>query len=238
MARVKILIHEFGCFYGFKNGFPMQVRGHPLQMINDEFDRLLEESFGSSWLILGSCNTVLIEDRKKMLVDPGARELGSWGILESRLKELGLTPNDIDIVVNTHLHGDHAGSNFVFRGKKLIVHEKEILSSSEHSWPEFREACVRALQPEKVSNDTQITEDVKVLTTPGHTAGSLSVTVDTPDGLVAIVGDAFSSKDEYLNRQIFGAWVEDKENSLRSMDKLRELSPRMIIPGHSSPFSI
>lgn len=79
-------------------------------------------------MIFGSCNTVLIESGKRIIVDPGVREVGSWGVLESRLKELGLTPSDIDIVVNTHLHGDHAGSNFIFRGKKLIVHEKEALS--------------------------------------------------------------------------------------------------------------
>jgi len=39
------------------------------------------------------------------------------GVLESRLKELELTPSDIDMVINTHLHGDHAGSNFIFREK-------------------------------------------------------------------------------------------------------------------------
>jgi len=198
----------------------------------------LRNLLGLLGLSLAPANTVLIEDGKKILVDPGARELGSWGVLESRLKELGLTPNDIDIVVNTHLHSDHAGSNFIFRGKKLIVHEKELLSSSKHSWPEFREACVKALRTEKISGDTKLTEDVKVLTTPGHTIGSLSVTVDTPNGLVAIVGDAFSSKEEYLNRKISGAWVEDKETSLKSIDKLRKLSPKTIIPGHSSPFSI
>jgi len=146
MAQVRILIHEFGCFYGFKNGFPVLIRGHPLQMAGEGFDRLLEESFGSSWLILGSCNTVLIESEKRIIVDPGARELGSWGVLELRLKELGLTPRDVDIVVNTHLHGDHAGGNFIFRGKKLIVHEEETLPSAQSSWPEFTKACIEALE--------------------------------------------------------------------------------------------
>lgn len=237
MAQVRILIHEFGCFYGFKKGFPVLIRGHPLQMASEDFDRLLEESFGSSWLILGSCNTVLIESEKRIIVDPGARELGSWGVLELRLKELGLTPRDIDIVVNTHLHGDHVGSNFIFRGKKLIVHEKETLPSAQHSWPEFTEACIEALKVDKISDDRQITKDVKVLTTPGHTLGSISVIADTTDGLVAIVGDAINSKEEYL-RRVAPEWTEDKENYLKSIDKLRELNPKMLIPGHDSPFHI
>jgi len=235
MAQIKILIHEFGCFYGFKKGFPVQIRGHPLQMTSNSFDLLLEESFGSSWLIFGSCNTVLIESEKRIIVDPGARELGSWGILELRLKELGLTPNDIDIIVNTHLHSDHAGSNFIFHGKKLIIHEKEILHTTQSSWPEFREACFKALEVEKISDETQITEDVRVITTPGHTKGSVSVLVDTPEGLVAIVGDAVNSKEDYQKRRA-SKWIDDKETYLKSIDKLRELNPKMIIPGHDSPF--
>jgi len=206
-------------------------------MLSNDFDRLLVESFGSSWLIFGSCNTVLIESQKRIIVDPGAREMGSWGVLELRLKELGLTSNDIDIVVCTHLHGDHAGSNFIFRGKKLIVHEKEIPPLAQYTWPEFVEACIRPLKVEKISNDIEITEDVKVLTTHGHTSGSVSVIVETSEGLVAIVGDAVNSKEEYLNRKV-PEWVEDKETYLKSIDKLRALNPKMVIPGHDSPFYI
>jgi hypothetical protein len=94
MAQVKVLIHEFGSFYGFKKGFPVLIRGHPLLMASEEFDRLLESSF-NSWMIFGSCNTVLIESGKRIIVDPGAREVGSWGVLESRLKESGLAKLEI-----------------------------------------------------------------------------------------------------------------------------------------------
>jgi len=235
MANVEVLIHEFGSFYGFKKGLPVLIRGHPLLMASEEFDRLLENSF-DSWMIFGSCNTVLIESSKRIIVDPGAREVGSWGVLESRLKGLGLTPSDVDIVVNTHLHGDHAGSNFIFRGKKLIVHEKEVLSKLS-KWPEFTEACIKPLEVEKILNDTSITEDVKVITTPGHTSGSISIIADTPEGLVAIVGDAVMSKKDYLQRRV-PEWVEDKEAYLRSVDKLRKLNLKIIIPGHDSPFTI
>jgi hypothetical protein len=77
MAQVKILLHKFGSFYGFKNGFPVLIRGHPLLIAGKDFDRLLENSFGSSWIIFDSCNTVLIESSKRIIVDLGAREVGS-----------------------------------------------------------------------------------------------------------------------------------------------------------------
>lgn len=189
-------------------------------------------------MIFGSCNTVLIESSKRIIVDPGAGEVGSWGVLESRLKELGLTLYAIDIVVNTHLHGDHAGGNFIFRGKKLIIHEKEALPPTRSRWRlEFTEACIKPLEVKKISNDTKIAEDVKVITTPLHSLGSVSVIVDTPEGLVAVVGNIVMSKEEYLKRKVL-EWVEDKETYLRSIDKLRELNLKIIIPGHDSPFSI
>jgi len=52
-----------------------------------------------------------------MIVDPGSPQIGGSGALKARLAQLKLQIEDVSYVVNTHLHGDHAGSNFVFRGK-------------------------------------------------------------------------------------------------------------------------
>src|SRR4030042_531246 len=51
-------------------------------------------------------------------------------MLEFRLSQLGLTPGDIDLLVLTHLHFDHAGNVNLFSGTKagqrIIAHEAEI----------------------------------------------------------------------------------------------------------------
>jgi len=236
LTRIRILIHEFATFYGLKGGHPVLVREHSA-MTSYDLDRLLDRSFGSSWLKVGSCNTVLIEGEDRIIVDPGAPEVGLQQVLNERLKELKLTPSDIDLVVNTHLHANHAGSNFLFRGKKLMVHEKELQSSDLlHSWPEFFEACVKTLKIQPISGDTKVSEDVSIVTTPGHTAGSISVVVRTPTGSTVIAGDAVSSADEYRKRKSPGS-AEDKQAYLSSLERIRSLNPRTIIPGHDIAFS-
>jgi len=45
------------------------------------------------------------------------------------------------------------------------------------------------------------------------------------------------SKKDYLERKV-PEWVEDEEAYSRSINKLRKLNPKIIIPGHDSPFSM
>lgn len=82
-----------------------------------------------------------------------------------------------------------------------------------------------------------MTNDVNIITTPGHTAGSISVMVDTAEGLAAIVGDAINSKAEYLELRV-PEWIEDKKTYLKSIDKLTGLNPKIVVPGHDSPFNL
>ena len=56
---------------------------------------------------VGARVTVLVEDDKVLLVDAGARL--SWGVILKGLKDINLTPAQIDQVVVTHHHPDHSG---------------------------------------------------------------------------------------------------------------------------------
>lgn len=234
MAKVEILIHAFATFFGFYKGHPVLV-SRPSALSAEDFDLLTEKLFGTKWAITSSCNTVLIESDKRIIVDPGASAVRDT--LKARLEEIKLKPDDIDIVVNTHLHGDHTGSNHIFRGKTLIVHEKELDSIKKSLWPEFLDACVSVLKTQKVKQETTIAKDAKIIETPGHTPGSISVVVDTPEGPVAIVGDSISRvKEDFLSRKP-PFWEPDKETIVKSWEKIAQLMPRLIIPGHDAPFS-
>jgi glyoxylase-like metal-dependent hydrolase (beta-lactamase superfamily II) len=142
-------------------------------------------------------------------------------ILEG-LQSHGLDTEDVDIIVNTHCHHDHTGCNSLFGRAQVVVHRRE---------------GVPRCAPERgrrVDMDTQLLPGVRVVMTPGHTRGSISVAADTPEGTWVMAGDALPTADNYI------AWVPpgvnyDLEVALTSMKHIVDMA-WMIVPGHGAPF--
>ena len=69
------------------------------------------------------CNTYVIRDKIGVIIDPGSPQF--LPALVKNLREDGIDPEDIDIIANTHLHGDHCGANQAFKqlsGARITVH--------------------------------------------------------------------------------------------------------------------
>lgn len=116
--------------------------------------------------------------------DPRAREI------RDALRVAGIAPDDVRLVVNTHLHFDHAGQNAAFPNVPIVVQDAEWDSawapgSPATEWIDFEGA--RYL---RVDGDREIAPGVRVLATPGHTPGHQSVLIGTDDGAVLLVGQA------------------------------------------------
>lgn len=179
-AEVDILFH---CFY-----MPIGVReGHTILSIQWPLTPMPEPEVGEVYegltFNLGSTNTVLIRDEgKTIVVDPGIIQLGRYGAFEKRLAEFNLRLKDVDMVVNTHCHYDHVECNYLFRGKPLIIHEKEIDYCRQLYWSEFADAYIGIMCTDAVKGPRQLTENVRVIETTGHTPGSISVIAETRGG--------------------------------------------------------
>ncbi len=112
--------------------------------------------------------------------------------LDEGLKRLGLKPEDIDIVIVTHLHKDHIEFAHQFTRAKFIVQKAEydFIDNLHPSVapPFISKDFLNGLDIDVIEGDREIVEGVNVWLTPGHTPGGQSVVVDTAKGKAVITG--------------------------------------------------
>lgn len=143
--------------------------------------------------------------------------------IEGALGEHDLTPEDIDMVVNTHCHADHTGCNRLFVNAEVVVHKQEGAAR-----------CVSGKVRRIEGTGEELVPDVSVIHTPGHSRGSISVVARTKLGTWVMAGDALPTADNYV------AWVPpginyDPEVALESMRRIVDIADT-IVPGHGPPF--
>ncbi|WP_166133191.1 N-acyl homoserine lactonase family protein [Nocardioides ochotonae] len=163
--------------------------------------------------------------------------------LDSRLGQLGLTPGDIDFVVFSHLHFDHAGNAQLFKetDARLICSdvEKDFAFGFEGA---FTGAHLKAdyedLHFETVSGDVEFLPGVSFIQTPGHTPGSMSMRVDLPEtGTMIFTADAIYMGDSFGPPSVPAAIVNNLEQWYASVEKLRGIaaeSDATVVFGHDS----
>lgn len=147
--------------------------------------------------------------------------------LDTQLTRMGVGLDEIDYVILSHLHFDHAGNAQMFKNTnaKLICHEREKefafgfegLFNGAHLKTDYA-----GLDFETVSGDTEIVPGVHLIETPGHTVGTMSMRVDLPDtGTMIFTSDAVYMGESYGPPATPAAIVNNLEDFYRSVEKLR-----------------
>jgi N-acyl homoserine lactone hydrolase len=106
------------------------------------------------------------------------------------LADHGLAPIDVTTVINTHLHFDHCGQNPAFAHARLLVQraEHERIFRERDEVTDWIEAS--GMRFELIEGDVALASDLRIVTTPGHTAGHQSVAASTELGTEIFTGDA------------------------------------------------
>lgn len=148
------------------------------------------KSVGYVWYIEGSKPKVLIDAGEKGPYSgrPTVKDLISVG---DGLAKLGLTPEDIEIVIVTHLHKDHIMLGHLFKNARFIVQKKEIeYARNPHKIDAylFNAEYFEDLNLEVIDGEKEIIPGVSVFFSPGHTPGGQSVEINTPAGKAVITG--------------------------------------------------
>ncbi|HEX6655248.1 MAG TPA: MBL fold metallo-hydrolase [Candidatus Limnocylindria bacterium] len=119
--------------------------------------------------------------------------------LEEGLARLGTPLSDVDLVVNCHLHIDHAGGNFRLPADLPIYAQAvELELARAETEPLVIDALALDRQAYRaLGGQVDILPGVRALPTPGHTAGHHSLVVDTQGGPVVLLGQGMPSASEF-----------------------------------------
>jgi N-acyl homoserine lactone hydrolase len=169
--------------------------------------------------------------------DPPEEIIRYWDIVNEQmvavLAEHDLSPADVKMVVNTHLHWDHCGQNAVFPHAPFYVQRPELErarreETATSEWFDFTGARF-----ELVDGEAEIAPGVRVIPTPGHTVGHQSVVVEAPGGEQLFIGDAAYTKDiferfEDLRVEKVVGQADDVAAWRESLRRVRDRNPEAV----------
>ena len=166
-----------------------------------------------------------LENAARGVSAPGAAGGGAPTQLDDALRQLGLTPADIDIVIDTHLHFDHAGGNTSLRQDGRIVptfpkaryivqrgeyeyathtNERTAASYFSHNFVPVREAQ----QFDFVEGEKEIVRGIRVIPTPGHVPHHQGVLIQSDGESAFYVADLVPTTSHLPLPWIMGYDVE------------------------------
>jgi N-acyl homoserine lactone hydrolase len=165
-------------------------------------------------------------------------------LLVHRLDALGLETDDVDAVVLSHLHYDHAGGAALFMKSELIAQKDEYAYA--HYPASFAEGFyyrknfdLPGYRWRLLDGDTELVPGITVLRTDGHTPGHQSLLVELPEtGPVILAADSCYWQ-EHIDRERVPGVVWNPTLALHSIKRLKTLARLMgarIFPGHDPVF--
>jgi len=117
------------------------------------------------------------------------------------LAGIGLNPDDVDLVINSHLHPDHCGCNVFFRKATFLVHADELVAARDSGSEASGYLAADWDQPmpiDEIAAQRDLFADgrIVILPLPGHTPGSLGTLVRLErSGTFLLAGDTVSLRE-------------------------------------------
>lgn len=166
-------------------------------------------------------------------------------VLNALLK-VGLRPENIDCVVNTHLHWDHCFNNDLFPEKKIFVQKKELEFAADPipmQYPYYETEHVGLVPPyrkvlgqyEIVEGDQNLYPGIDLVFIPGHTPGFQGVLVDTTAGKYLVASDCIGRFENWegigIHKHIPSAIHVDLAECYATFRKIEKICD-YVLPGH------
>jgi len=203
----------------------------------------------------------IIQQEGTIMIDGGPGQKNTFNKFRKYLQQFSVKPEELKLVVLTHGDFDHVGSAKSLKkitGAEIAIHEKDKVNLEEgrFNWPPGQnaygkfvhflfypilksisfppqQADITLTNKEYPLNDFGITG--KIIYTPGHTQGSVSVLLDTGD---AFVGCLTHSGFPFRKKPNLPIFAEDLKQIKESWKTIIELGAKTIYPGHGKPFHV
>jgi len=110
---------------------------------------------------------------------------------EESLKKEGMKPEDVDIIIKTHLHHDHCGNTSKCKNAQIYIQEEEwAFAMAPHPLQAqyYPKELYEGWKVRLIRGDYELFPGLRILHTPGHTPGTQSVAIDTEKGTAVIAG--------------------------------------------------
>lgn len=206
---------------------------------------------------LGIDTTYIIEEERTIMIDGGAPDKAS--LFKKQMSDLSIDPLEIKLIVLTHAHWDHIGSVKDVQeitGAEIALHhaERDWLENTKPpmppgitTWGKVLGGILRIVLPaikipfakldKEISDEGFSLVDYgingKVIHTPGHSPGSVSVLLESGD---AFVGDLAMNGFPLRNGPGLPIFGYDINLIKESWSKLLRLGVKTVFPAHGKPF--
>jgi hydroxyacylglutathione hydrolase len=202
-------------------------------------------------------NSFIVQGQSTILIDTGAP--GFEGRILDRLEEKGIKWADVSLIIITHGHHDHFGSAAAMKEKTdapVAIHRADAETLKTGVNPPLHpigakgaimmglSRMVKMLATKTLEADILIDGEMdlakygisgRIVPTPGHTEGSVSVFLD---GGCVLVGDLIFGGFIRRKAPDFPPLGYDRQVILDSVKKVLDLNPKIIYAGHGGPFTV
>ncbi|MBA7594372.1 hypothetical protein ES703_01313 [subsurface metagenome] len=178
------------------------------------------------------CNTYVIKDRSSLLIDPGLTQFLP-ALIEDMQRD-GIDPKDIELIANTHLHGDHCWANDAFKklsGAEILLHpvQKQFGQAAAVQTSQFFGVSAVEFSEDRLMDNDKLNlgeTEIELIPSPGHSPDSICYYLR--DDKVLICGDVIFSQN--TGRVDLPGGGTDQLKA--SIERLSQLDIEYLLPGH------
>lgn len=200
------------------------------------------------------CNVFLLKGARPILIDSGRSH--DFAAIVQALQQHGVAPADLALILHTHGHWDHCGSTAQLRqltSARIAIHAADAPMMRRGDNGVLRPTCLFArvfkplldrsfpgTEPDLlIEHEMDLAEfgvQARILFTPGHTAGSISVLTSAGEALVGdlIMGGYLGGRLR-PHRPGLHYFAEDLDAVGASIHKVLATGPAVIYPAHGGP---